>query len=381
MGITNLTRRYFSSKIEYGSCWEDPQVIQKALHINKDDTVLSVTSSGCNVLNFLLYNAKKIFAVDYNPYQNYLLELKIEAIKKLNYDEFLELIGIVPSKRRKDLYTSVRDELSKETQKFWDDTIDLIKSGIAYNGKMEHRSKFFGKYLRFLKGKETINNLFASPTTEEQAKYFYDKVYDFSWRLPLILEYNPYLLRLKLSYGLVLDFLLGRNPPKEDFRFIKKLSYDLSILKKVEQVFTEMPLKNNYFASLLLFGYYLNQDCYFPYLKKQSYPFLKERVNRIQIQTGNFGEFLNNLADDLITKFNLSNVLDWVDDQQFNRNMKEIIRVGKNQARFCYFSTRIDRYIPNHLEKILSEKQLADQLLREDRVFSYSHLEVGKISK
>ena len=60
------------NKIEYYACWDDIQTIQNALKINRNDVVLSITSAGCNILNFLLYNPKKILAIDYNPFQNYL---------------------------------------------------------------------------------------------------------------------------------------------------------------------------------------------------------------------------------------------------------------------------------------------------------------------
>jgi len=89
-----MTHGFSSNKVEYYSCWEDIQVIQDALEINTNDIILSITSAGCNIFNFLLYNPKKILSIDFNPYQNYLLELKIEAIKKLDYEEFLGLLGI-----------------------------------------------------------------------------------------------------------------------------------------------------------------------------------------------------------------------------------------------------------------------------------------------
>ena len=95
-----LLKKSLSEIVENSTVWEDPEIIQKALRINKNDRVLTITSAGCNVLNFLLYDPKEILSVDYNPYQNYILELKIEGIRHLNYDEFVELIGLKLSKKR-----------------------------------------------------------------------------------------------------------------------------------------------------------------------------------------------------------------------------------------------------------------------------------------
>ena len=36
----------------------------------------------------------KIISIDFNKHQEYLIELKIESIKNLEYNEFLEIIGV-----------------------------------------------------------------------------------------------------------------------------------------------------------------------------------------------------------------------------------------------------------------------------------------------
>ena len=51
------------------------------MDINKGDTVLTLTSGGCNALNLLAHGAGKVVAVDCNPAQSSLLELKAAAIR------------------------------------------------------------------------------------------------------------------------------------------------------------------------------------------------------------------------------------------------------------------------------------------------------------
>ena len=86
--------------ILYAQCWEDPQIDRTAFKINSEDIVFTITSGGCNALTFLLDNPKKIISLDLNPHQNYLLELKIAAMKRLSYDEVLQLFGIRNSRSR-----------------------------------------------------------------------------------------------------------------------------------------------------------------------------------------------------------------------------------------------------------------------------------------
>ena len=83
--------------INYSQCWEDPEILMKALNINTDDIVLSVTSGGDNTIALLLSNPQKVIAIDLNPAQNYLLELKLAATKVLSYDEYLSFLGITES--------------------------------------------------------------------------------------------------------------------------------------------------------------------------------------------------------------------------------------------------------------------------------------------
>ena len=71
--------------IAYSMLWEDSEVLVKALEINKNDNVISVASSGCNVLALLLQEPKSITAIDLNPAQIHFFKLKIKGIENLSH--------------------------------------------------------------------------------------------------------------------------------------------------------------------------------------------------------------------------------------------------------------------------------------------------------
>ena len=79
---TSLTSDSDSRPIPYGGrlmfaqSWEDPDCDLAALQPQSGDTILAITSGGDNVLGFLLTNPQQVIAVDLNPAQTYLLELK-----------------------------------------------------------------------------------------------------------------------------------------------------------------------------------------------------------------------------------------------------------------------------------------------------------------
>ena len=55
-----------------------------------------------------------------NPTQSHLLELKITAIKNLEFDDFLSFIGLRSSESRINVYEELRLKLSDEAREFWD---------------------------------------------------------------------------------------------------------------------------------------------------------------------------------------------------------------------------------------------------------------------
>ena len=78
----------YSRSLVYNTCWEDPAVDRQALALGPDDTVLVITSAGCNALDYALQARRRIHAVDANPRQTALLELKIAGIRALAFDDF-----------------------------------------------------------------------------------------------------------------------------------------------------------------------------------------------------------------------------------------------------------------------------------------------------
>ena len=74
----NMVHRH---NLVYNTCWEDPRLDRAALELGPDDTVMVITSAGCNALDYALESPRHVYAVDMNPRQNALLQLKISAIR------------------------------------------------------------------------------------------------------------------------------------------------------------------------------------------------------------------------------------------------------------------------------------------------------------
>ena len=84
----------------------------------KDKNILSTACSGDQYINFMLNNAKKVDTFDINIFNNYYQNLKIEALKKLNYNDFLSFF--VYHKFDKETYMRFNEDLDMDTKLLFD---------------------------------------------------------------------------------------------------------------------------------------------------------------------------------------------------------------------------------------------------------------------
>ena len=59
----------------YNQIWEDPRVDAQALGLGPESSLLTISSGGCNVLNYLIHRPRRIVAVDLNANHMALLRL------------------------------------------------------------------------------------------------------------------------------------------------------------------------------------------------------------------------------------------------------------------------------------------------------------------
>ena len=171
-----MNEQKWKNKIYYSQCWEDPYVLLKGLEINKEDKIISITSGGCNTLTLLLKDPKEIVALDINYAQNYLLELKISAIKYLSYENLLAFFGVEPCKDRLSFYYLLRNNLTTDAKEWWDNNTNLIEQGVIHTGKLEIYFRVFSRFiLPLIHSKKTVQYLFTEKTQEQQSEFYNKK--------------------------------------------------------------------------------------------------------------------------------------------------------------------------------------------------------------
>jgi S-adenosylmethionine-diacylglycerol 3-amino-3-carboxypropyl transferase len=291
-GINDLRdwvfRQVHTKNLVYNTCWEDPRCDRQLLQLNSESEVVMITSAGCNALDYLLDNPKKINCIDMNPRQNALLELKKSSFRNATYPEHWTLFGdgVMPEVEMH-YQQKLRPSLPEFAQDYWDDNWKF------FNGKGIRKSFYhfstsgtlawiFNKYLKTRKKLyRQIMQLFAAKSLEEQRKI-----------------YNR--IESKISNKLI-EFVVNRHltmslvgvPRSQQLLFAKK--YERGALGFIQEclrkVFTQIPTHDNYFYRLYLDGKYA-KDCCPAYLEEPNFEPLKNRIDQIQTHTCTISAFL-----------------------------------------------------------------------------------------
>ncbi|MBC8116168.1 MAG: DUF3419 family protein, partial [Candidatus Saccharimonas sp.] len=134
MVVERLSKTWFNlvhgRNIVYNQCWEDPRLDRVALELTPQDRVVVITSAGCNAIDYALAGAGHVHAVDMNPKQNHLLDLKLVGAKHLDHATFWKLFGKGCLPEWRDVYhQALRPHLAPDARAFWDRKGTLFREG------------------------------------------------------------------------------------------------------------------------------------------------------------------------------------------------------------------------------------------------------------
>lgn len=357
-------------KLVFTHNWEDPESDHAALKIKSNDAVVAITSGGCNVLGFLLFDPAVIYSIDINPTQSYLLELKIAAIKALEFDDFIAFAGLNEHNDRQELYEKMKPFMSNKSQSFWDQQKKILTNGFIMHGKYERFIRLAGKFINLLQGKKRVQGLFKEKTKEEQEVYF-DKVWNtkrFHYMFNIL--FNKWMLAKR---GLVADYFHFDDGSK---------SFAENFYNRSRKAFRNIPVKGNYFLSLYLLGKYCNEEEVPAYLKKENFDIIKSRVDRIMITTAEAQGWIDSMPDKSIDCFALSNICELMSEKDTNRLFTGVFRTARNESRIIFRNLMIPREVPETLkDNIVKNESLSRTLYDNDRSFVYGKVATYTVHK
>jgi len=357
-------------KLIFTMNWEDPESDFKALKITQGDRMMTITSGGCNTLSFLLYNPSIIYALDINPSQSFLLELKIAAIRQLEYEEFILFLGLKNGNGRDLIYNKLKHQLSVDANEFWDQNLKLIKKGFLINGRYEKFVKLVCRMMLIVQGHKRINGLFMEKSIEEQ-QLFYQQYWNTKrTRFMFNLFFNKYVLAKR---GLKADYFCFDDGSD---------SFSASFFNRFSRALRDIPVKGNYFLHMYLKGKYKSLDEVPDYLQKQNFNIIKSRLDRIKIISSDAKLWLSSMPENSLNCFSLSNICELMNADDTLKFFKEVSRTACPEARVCFRNLMIPREIPEVLrETIILDEKLSKTIFYNDRSFVYGKVAAYQIKK
>lgn len=272
----------------YNTSWEDPAVDHRAMRLGPSSTILMITSAGCNVLDYALEAPKRIVAVDANPRQTALLELKLAAIRKLDYADTFALFGLGWHAAFRELYQEcLRAELSDFARHYWDRRADWFaapRSNLYTRGLTGLVMRGSQIQLRAQRGLASlVRALFDQPDLETQQRFYWDKIRPRVW--------TPF-VRWFLSTPMFTSLV---GVPLAQRRLLQDGERGLSgaVRELIDDLFCTVPANDNYFWGVYVFGRYHTGRC--PrYLTPEGFASLKAGlVDRIEFQTCTVADYLD----------------------------------------------------------------------------------------
>jgi S-adenosylmethionine-diacylglycerol 3-amino-3-carboxypropyl transferase len=300
------------NNLVYNTCWEDPRLDRQALQIGPDDNILVITSAGCNALDYALCSPHHVYAVDMNPRQNALLDLKLAGIKNLQYEDFYWMFGRGYLPNAREIYRDkLRPALGAWSRGYWDKYIKFFdnKDRPFYfrgtSGTFARGIKFYTD--RVIRVRPYIDAILEAKTLEEQRKIYFDHLREKFWSRPM---------RFAMNRDSTLSMV---GVPKAQRRQVET-QYEGGIVKFVQDcvdaVFAELPLHDNYFWRVYMTGRYA-PDCCPEYLKPDNFQKLKDGLaERVTTHTDSVQGFLDK-TDARISRYVLLDHMDWLSDKFF----------------------------------------------------------------
>jgi S-adenosylmethionine-diacylglycerol 3-amino-3-carboxypropyl transferase len=376
----------------YNQIWEDPRVDLQALKLDTESRVLTISSGGCNALNYLLENPQSVTAVDLNRHHIYLLNLKIAALKFLPaYEDFFAFFGFGKSEKTIANYEQhIAPNLDKATKAFWE-TSSLLgrithgrrinffrKGGLYEHSRNGYFLRFFHKFSRFLGCRP--DEVLKAKTPEEQAALYEQFIAPF---------FDSFVIK---TIGKMPVTMFGLGIPPQQYDELKKdLSEGGNIIdvykERTKRLAVAYPIYENYFAWQAFARKYDTENrCAVPeYLKAENYENLKRNAGNIRTRIGSVTEEIQNQPANSFNRFVFLDAQDWMNAEMMTELWQAIADRGEKGARIIFrtagAASPIETNLPEALrERFVYEEAFSKELFKQDRASIYGgfHLYILK---
>lgn len=367
------------NRLIFNTCWEDPRIDRHLLALKADSKVVMITSAGCNALDYLLDSPAEIYAVDMNPRQNALTELKLALIRRGCFEDLFAMFGNGHHPAYRDILAEVWEELSPFARKFWD------KKGYYFDLRHFKRSFYFHGAVG--EAAWLINCLVLAPNRQLR-RHLYAMLDAGDLEAQLI-----HFSKIEAKYWNAFTSWLLRQPimlamlgtPKPQLRLAEKyypggmIAY---LRDRIRHVATRVPMRDNYFWRVFVTGKFTD-DCCPNYLKPENFELLRDRIDRVHLYTQTLAGFLKNKPGPY-SHFVLLDHQDWLvwhAPDALSEEWQLILQNSQPGTRIIMRSVSPDNtFLPEEVRARLHFfPHLTERLHEQDRVGTYRSLHCAEV--
>ncbi len=355
------------TELYFAQVREDPLVELSLMASDRPRSVVTIASGGCTALSLLTDEVERVVAVDLNPFQTALVELRRAALGALDRDAYLRFVGEQHCERRLATYRALAAELSAPARALWDARTELVQAGVQHAGVTERFYRFVGGNLRHSVCDEAVwrELLTASDIDSQQAlaeNHFRGPRWETALRV----------LLSKTSHLAFFPAFMFEQAAEHDFGAFFDAQFARELRCK--------PLCGNYFLSQLLYGSYLldQPGGTPPYLSVDGYQQARRNLQKLEIVCAPLGQWLANARN--IDAFFLSNVFDWADAERREQIASAVVTAGHPGSRVLFRHMLARPTLPPTFQARLELcPDSTESLLRHERSMSYRAICSGKL--
>lgn len=382
-GLMQRLFAYWFDAFVYNQIWEDPDVDLEALEIDGNSRILTISSGGCNALNYLIAEPESVTAVDLNRYHIYLLRLKLTALRHLpDHESFFNFFGHGKHPNNLANYAKfIGPNLDDETRRFWHSNglighmVDGERINYFANGGLYDRSRN-GYFLRFfhrfahIAGLHPERLLDAKNEADQQrlfdeniAPFFDSRFIRFVGKMPVTM------------FGLGI-------PPQQLDELKADVRHGATLIDiyrdRAHKLACGFPISENYFAWQAFGRRYDtdNRSALPNYLREGNFDRLKTMSCRVSSDVTSVTETIREFAKGTFNRFVFLDAQDWMDANSMTELWQMIASKGEKGSRIIFRTAAsqspLDRNLPSDmLNRFTYERELSNALFAEDRASIY----------
>jgi len=377
------------NNLVYNTCWEDPRIDKQVLNLTPEDNLLVITSAGCNALSYALTGLHRVYAVDMNPRQNALLELKMSGIRNLDYTSFFQMFGTGRMTGIKGIYhAKLRGDLSPWAQRYWDKRIrkyfDGKRKSFYFCGTTGMFARVINSIIDKTKMRADVHDILNAETMDAQRE-IWQRLQKKLWSRKV---------KALMNRDTTLSLLGVPTAQRKQI----ETQYEGGVVKFVQDcldsVFGTLSTRDNYFWRLYATGGY-TPECCPEYLERKNFEALKGGlVNRIETHTNTVEGFLRK-HNGKISRFVLLDHMDWLSfrPELLASEWDAILNCAAPKTRMIWRSGGLQTDYINPVpvkyqgrettlgEILTFDKETAKELHKLDRVHTYGCFYIADLNE